>query len=288
MVYPEKFGGMYDGGEEKIGDGGEEKIGDGGISEFSVPTEYQNEGWAKDLKSYPAVWTKLAGSEKLIGQRDEGKVNLLKENSSSEEIETFYKAIGRPDKADEYKFNREGQSEVFKKYSSDKVDSVVKSIFHKWGLRPDQALGIQKDYEAMMEGQLSEQIEAEQKADTNFEEVTTKAFGNDKDAIIESSKLLLENFTPEGFEDHVKKLDNDTLTILAGVLNGIKKTFISEDEFSNLNKGGGGTEGQTEADLRKKAITLMASKEWTDPFNPKNKEAREEVNAIYKKIGDME
>ncbi len=276
---PEKFGGLYDGGESV--EGSKEIV-------FAVPEEHQIEGWAKDLKSYPDVWTKLAGSEKLIGQKIEGKIDLLKEDSSPEEINTFYKSLGRPDEAKNYSFDRTGQSEQLQKYNSDESDNVVKEIFHKWGLNGKQATGIQKDYEAIMDARLSEQIENQKKQDAHFEELTIKTFGQEKDAIIESSKILLEKFAPEGFGEKIKSLDSETLTVLAGVINNLKKTYISEDAFGELNKGSTGSGGESEQELRAQAMKIMVSEEWTNPFHSKNKEAKDEVNALYKKIGEME
>ncbi len=256
---------------------------------FSVPESYQNEGWSKDLKSYADVWTKIAGAESLIGKASEGKVDLLKENATSEEIDSFYKAIGRPDKAGEYVFDRTGQAEALKEFNSDKLDSAVKDIFHKWGLRPDQAKGIQMEYEALDESKYSGNVKNQEQLDKEFDDLTTKTFGNEKDAIIESSKVLLEKFVPEGFGEHIKNLDNKSLTVLTSVLNNIKKTFINEDSFNNLKSGGSGSgDGTTEEALRTQAKKLMESKEWTDPFNSRNKEVRDEVTAIYAKIGEME
>ncbi len=166
---------------------------------FAVPESYQNEGWSKDLKSYADVWTKIAGAESLIGKASEGKVDLLKDTATAEETATFYKAIGRPDKADEYAFDRTGQAEALKKFNSDEMDVAVKDIFHKHGLTLNQAKGVQMDYEALMESKYSGKVKGQEQLDKDFDDLTNKTFGNDKDAIIESSKVLLEKFTPEGF-----------------------------------------------------------------------------------------
>ncbi len=272
---PEKFGGFYDGGESND------------PPAFIIPEVYSNEGWAKDIKSDADVWSKLAGSEKLIGQRVEGKIDLLKENSTSEEINTYYKALGRPDEAKGYEFNREGQSEEFKKLNSDEIDNAFKEIFHKHGLSGKQATGVQKDCETMMETRLVEQLEKEKKIDSEFDGMAIKTFGHDKEAIIESSKILLEKFAPEGFGDKIQKLDNETLVVVAGVLNNLKKTYISEDAMKELTGSEKRTEGETEEALRTEARKLMASPEWTDSMNPRNKEVKDEVEAIYKKIGSM-
>ncbi len=224
----------------------------------------------------------------MIGQKSEGKIDLLKEDSSPEEINTFFKTLGRPDEAKNYLFDRDKQSEELKKFNSDEVDGIVKEIFHKYGLTDKQATGIQKEYEALIEKQVLAQIEVQKKVDSDFEETTTKLFGKDKDAILESSKVLLEKFTPEGFDEQINTLDNKTLTILAGVLNNVKNTYISEDAFKGLTEGIQGSGDESESGLRAQAKKLMASEEWTDPFNSKNKEVREQVVALYNRIGSME
>ncbi len=102
--------------------------------------------------------------------------------------------------------------------------------------------------------------------------------------------MLLEKFTPEGFGEHINDLDNKSLTVLTGVLNNIKNTYISEDTFNNLKGGGsgGGSGGTTEATLRAEARKLMESDAWTNAMDVQHAERVSEVNAIYKKIGEME
>ncbi len=284
MTYPEKFGGIYDGGDA-VPNSGNPAEGDG-TPTFEVPETYVSEGWAKDLKSNEEVWAKLAGAEKLVGQRVEGKVDLPKENASSEDMAFFYKAIGRPEEASGYKFNREGQSDSQKQFNTDEMDNAVRTIFHKYGLRPDQALGIQTDYEALIGKALGEKLEKENANDTDFDAITTKIFGNDKEAIIESSKVLLGKYTPEGLENRVKDFDNETLTVLAGVLNGIKKDYISEDAFKTLGDKTGG--GQSEQELRERAKKLMVTEEFTNQFHPKHQERKIEVEEIYKRVSEIE
>ncbi len=255
--------------------------------QFAVPEEYQNEGWTKDLKTYTDLWTKTAGAESLIGKASKGKVDLLKDNATTEEVDSFYKAIGRPDKAEGYAFDRTKQSEALKKFNSDEIDSAVKNIFHKHGLTLSQAKGVQMDYEALMESKYTGSLKDEEQLDKEFDDLTNKTFGNDKDAIIESSKILLEKFTPEGFGEHVTNLDNKSLTVLTSVLNNIKKTYINEDAFNVLKGGGGGNDGTTEEELRAQARKLMETEAWTNGMHKDHQERDDEVKAVYKKIGEL-
>ncbi len=291
----EIFGGMYDGGESipnmgggegepKAGGEGEPKAGGEG---FAVPTEYQEKGWAKDLKSHEDVFKKLDGAETLIGQRPAEGIQIPKDGATPEEMATFYNSLGRPTESKDYSFNREGQSDAMKEFNSEEMDVATKAIFHKYGLRPDQASGIQTDYEALLGEAYKEQVETQQKLNSEFDAATTKAFGNDKESVIENAKILLQHHTPKGFEDKIKSLDNETLTVMAGVLNDIKSKYISEDVFSNLGKGGGG-HGNSKEDLRTEARKLMVSKEFTDAFNPDHDKVKAEVAKIYEDISKLD
>ena len=290
------FGGMYDGGEANIPNVGTAEAGGEAMNEagtesvaeasetFVVPTEYVEKGWAKDLKSYDDVYKKLDGAETLIGARPSG-VDLPKEDATPEDLASFYGAIGRPEEAGAYKFNREGQSEAMSAFNSDEMDSAVKEIFHKYGLRPEQATGLQTDYEALINTAFGEQIEAKQKLDDDFEKVTTEKFGNEKETILENAKVLLKQHTPSGFEEYVKDLPNESLIVMAGVLNDIKSKYISEDAFNNL--GGGNNKGGSKDELRKQAQEMMQTKEFTDAFNPRYEETQAEVTELYAKIASM-
>ncbi len=288
----EKFGGMYDGGEDTqvIPNVGEAEpvtpVGDG-EGDFSVPQEYQEKGWAKDLTSYGDVYKKLDGAETLIGQKqEEGGVQLPKEDATPEDLASFYGSMGRPKEAGEYTFNREGQSEAMTELNTDEMDNAVKDIFHRHGLRPEQATGVQIEYEALLSGMLEEQVNAKKALDDGFEDMTTKAFGNEKETVIANAKTLIEQNTPEGFGDYVKGLPNEALTVMAGVINQIKSKYISEDTFNNLKNGGGGG-GNSKEELRKQGQELMLTKEFTDEFSPYHQKRKDEVTAIYEQIAKL-
>ena len=86
--------------------------------------------------------------------------------------------------------------------------------------------------------------------------------------------------------DYVKNLDNNSLTIMAGVLNDIKSKYISEDAFKNLGSGSGSQENSKEG-LRKQGQELMLSKEYTDAFSPRHEEVKAEVAKIYEQISKL-
>ncbi len=294
----EKFGGMYDGGATIPNVGAGEAVAEAGageaeagageaageVNEFSIPEVYKEKGWAKDLDSYEAVYKKLDGAESLLGKRPAEGIQRPGENATPEEMASFYGSLGRPEEASQYEFNREGQPEGMAEFNSPEMDNAAKSIFHKYGLTPEQATGIQTDYEALLGETYSQQVAANQQLDNDFEAMTTKAFGNEKETILENAKALLTKHTPEAFADYVEKLPNEALTVMAGVLNEIKSKYISEDAFSVIK---GGNTGTSVDELRKQGQGLMLSKEYTDPFNPQHEQRKAEVADIYAQIAKL-
>ncbi len=293
-----KFGGMYDGGvsipqaggveEPVVGGGVEEPVAGAGEEEagaFAIPEEYAEKGYSKDIKSEADLWKKLDGSQSLLGKRPADGIQLPGENATPEELASFYGSLGRPDDAGKYEFNREGQPEGMAAFNSEEMDSAAKAIFHKWGLRPDQATGIQTDYEALLGETYSDQVGTQKKLDSDFEDLTTKTFGNDKEVILENAKALLTKHAPEGFEEYIRDLPNEALTVMAGVLNDIKSKYISEDAFEAIKGNSGG--GNSVDELRKQGQELMLSKEYTDPFNPRHDQRKAEVAEVYARIAQM-
>lgn len=283
MTNPEKFGGMYDGGDPVAGAGHPADAGNPvpAADKFEVPTVYAEKGWAKDLTSYDDVFKKLDGSQELIGKKA-----FPDANATPEQWDEHYKAIGKPEDAGKYNFNRESFSKEFQEAQNEEVDNVVKAIFHKAGLQQRQVDIIQPEVEKLAEALQTQKTKDEADADKVFDELANKTFGTNKDQIIADTAALLKENTPQGFEQKIGSLDNETLIILSGVLNTFKEKYINEDGSGSGQ--GGNAAGETVEDLRIKARTLMQSEEYRNSFNPASSNKRKEVAAIYEKIAKLQ
>jgi len=293
MSNPEKFGGMYDGGEPnpapntdndgiaKAGIPADTGTPAGGVDVFEVPTEYAEKGYAKDLKSFDDVWKKLDGSQALIGQKAVPTVE-----STPEQWDEHYKALGKPDEAGGYNFNREGFSEDFRKNQNEEYDNAVKGIFHKAGLNQKQVDVIQPEVEQLAITMKEAITKQEVEQDAAFDKLAEETFGTNRDQILADSKVLLGELTPKGFEQKIAGLDNETLVILSGVLNNVKSKYINEDGSGSPE--GGNVGAMTVEDLRQKARTIMQSDEYRNSFNTKSGEKREEVKKIYEQIAKLQ
>ncbi len=251
---------------------------------FTVPAEYAEKGYAKDITSNEDLWKKLDGSQSLLGKPKEGGVPV--EGSTQEQWDAYYKTAGRPETADGYKFNREGLNEEFvKDFANDDLDNATKDIFLKAGLSQKQADVIQPEFEKLMEGIHLQGIEKFNADNVSFDELAQKTFGDKEAEVMQSSKQLLSDNAPEGFEEHIKDLPNESLILMAGVLNNIKSKYINEDSLNPNNNTNVGA--NSEMELRTEARKIMQSDDYRDSFSQGHDKALKEVAEIYEKIGKM-
>lgn len=252
--------------------------------DFAVPAEYAEKGYAKDIKTEADLWKKLDGSQSLLGKPKEGGVP--QEGSTQETWDAFYKTAGRPEAAADYKFNRDGLNEEFvKDFANDDLDNATKDIFLKAGISQKQADILQPEFEKMMEGIHLQGIEKFNQDNVNFDELAQKTFGDKEEEVMQVSKQMLTDNAPEGFKEEIEKLPNESLILMAGVLNNIKTKYINEDNLdpnNNLNNGANSEQG-----LREEARKILQSERYRNSFHPENDQALKEVADIYEKIGKM-
>jgi len=108
--------------------------------------------FSEDLRANPA-WTGMRTINELgksyldlqgkaseadgLKQKLEGAIIKPGDNATSEEMEAFYRSIGRPDKAEEYQFDDVQLPESLSQLRE--YDSEFKNLFHNLGLTPSQA-----------------------------------------------------------------------------------------------------------------------------------------------------
>ncbi len=259
---------------------GEPKAG----NDFTVPTEYAEKPYTKDIKSNEDLWKKLDGSQSLLGKPKEGGVP--DETADDAAWDAFYKSAGRPEAAADYKFNRDGLDQEFvKNFANDDLDNATKEIFLKAGLSQKQADILQPEFEKMMQDINAEEVGKVAQADTDFDKLAADTFGDKEGQVMADTKQLIADNTPDGFKDHIENLPNESLIVMAGVLNNIKNKYISEDVLDPNHKNASGAEG--EAGLREEARALMRSEDYRNTFSKNHDKVKKEVADIYEKIGNL-
>ena len=252
------------------------------FTEHLIPAEYKDKPYMKDVTDVPSLFKKLDGSQELIGKRPAG---IPEENAPADEWNKFYSAAGRPVEAKDYVFKEVKPPEGVEIKRSEELEGKVKDLFHKAGISAKAASFIQEGYEALVMDQLKGKVDVNQQQNLDFDNLSKQTFKENAEAVMSSAKKLIEDNKPEGFDPYIASLPNEALIVMAGVLNNIRKKYISED----TPPGGSPTgDAQTEKDLRTEARELMATKEYSDPMHPNHDAQKQKVKDLYDRVSKLQ
>lgn len=245
----------------------------GAAPEFAalIPAEFKDKPWVKDVKDVKGLFARTDGLLTEMGKRPAG---IPQDNASEAEWAVWNKAWGVPEKPEEYKL-AEGTAEA---PVDPKFQTGIKSVFHKASVSARQAKILEEGYNALNAQLAKEKGVAAETQDADFTKLAAETFGNRKDDALKGANLLIAKYAPPSMKPHVDKLSNENLIVLAGVIDGIRKEFISEDR---LPTGGGVPAGMTAEQKQARGRELMGSKAYTDPFHPDHEKTKMEVQRLY-------
>lgn len=239
-----------------------------------IPVEYKDKPWIKDVKDVPGLFKRTDGLLTEMGKRPAG---IPEDNAPPEKWAAFNKAFGVPDKPEDYKLSA-GTKEA---PADPKFQEGIKGVFHKAGVSARQAAVLEAGYNALVAEMVKNQGANNEQQDIDFEKLAGDVFGQRKDEALSGSKKLIMAHAPEAMKPHIEKLSNENLIILAGVLDAVRKEYISEDRMPT---GGSAPIGMTAEQRRAKGQELMASKAYQNPFDPDHERVKAEVGRLYKTI----
>jgi len=237
---------------------------------FSVPDEYKDKAYLKDVNSMDDVFKKLDGAQSLIGRQ---KVSFLHDDSTEEEIQAFNRSAGMPEKPEEYNFERPDDA-----IPNEEIDARIKQIFHNAGLSGKAATKVQKEYEGYLN-------ELSAKNDEAFDMLSADVLGDKVDGILASGKKLIEENLPPKLAESFSNLPNEALVTMAAVLENVRQKYITEDNINDSNGVGSGSNGVES--LREQGRQLLADPARNNAFHPKHKEVNEKLKEVYGQIGKL-
>jgi hypothetical protein len=242
--------------------------------ETIIPEEFKDRAYLNDLKTLPvgaegynALFKKLDGAQTLIGK----KTGIPAPDAPEEEWEKFHSAL-RPAKAEEYEIAGADEESAL----------AVKNIFHEAGLSKAQAAKLAAKFDAYVGEKTKAQREEAEKLDAEFEGLAKNAFGADTEKVLARSKEMIQQLTPASMAPFLNRLPNESLVLLAGVMETVRAKFMKED-----NMGGGAGAGGSAVDvsaLRSEAQTLQSSEAWKNPWHKDHEKTVARVNEIYNSV----
>jgi len=236
-----------------------------------IPPEFKDKGWVGELKDVPALFKKVDFLQTKIGERPAG---IPQETAPKEEWDLFYKSFGRPETSEGYAFDAIPEGlDVDADFQKN-----IKAVMHEAGVNTKQAKILEGGYNKLLLAQAETQKAAQGKADTDFEEMGTKVFGDQKERSLKIAQALIAKHTPEAAKPFIANLSNEALIVLASTLNGVASTYIKEDQ---LPVGGAGVGPQSQEQKQEEGRKLMASEAYTNPFHPEHETTVKRVNELY-------
>lgn len=223
------------------------------------------------IKDFPSLVKGYVEGQKLSGKK--GLV-VPGEGASEDEVNAFHTAIGRPEKASDYKFERVKLPEGM--VADEKMEGVFRDIAHKHGLNQTAASAIVSGINNyMIEGfnTNSKSIEENQKESVKL---LKTIWGKDYDANFKLAETAFKSFAPDAeTQEMFGELGNNPAVI---------RTFQKIGQAMSEDKLKGGDGGGVGVDAQKKIKEIKLDTK--HPFNvinhPKHEEAVAEMQVLYK------
>jgi len=233
--------------------------------DFSIPEEYKDKKYLKDVKSLKDIYKKLDGAEQLLGRRPQG---IPEVNAPQEEWEKFYSYI-RPKETNGYKLDN---------IKNENYKNFLSNAFFESGLSIQQAEKLQKNIDNMFKPFLEE---AKLKTEKEFSAILNKTYGNNVKQVETVARDMINKFSSKELKPMLTNLDNNSLMIMVDVLNNVYKEYINED---TVNMKATGSMQISAEQLREEARKLICIKEKMKVGSAERIELEDKIHKMYKEI----
>lgn len=193
---------------------------------FSVPEEYKDAGWAKNINSYDDLWKMNANAQSLIGKKT---IGIPDERSSDDEWNSFYEKT-RPHEPKDYNFDFEGSDKEF-----------YEKLFYDNGISSRQAKGIIGAYQERMK-----QVVSSMTSDEGFKKEMQTRFGDKYEDRVKSLSSLIAREASGDDKKVLESMPNNVLGIMYGVLDKIATRYAIKDSDTSTAGKSGFSSGQAD------------------------------------------
>ena len=238
--------------------------------------ENETLGKFKDVASLGTSYLEL---QKMVGSRDK----IPTEDSSEEEINTFYGKLGRPESPDKYEINLPTEGGAGTPYDTKLYGDFLDTAF-KSGLTNKQAQEAIDFYSKMNEDTNINNTASMQQAKVNAESALKKEWGvRDYDKNLAMSRRAFNRFADDDLRTFINESGVSNNVAMIKFLHRIGKTF------SDPTMGGSGKDaGSVDSDTAKIEISGMMKDKGHkyhealfDPLNSKHEEAIQYRDHLY-------
>ncbi len=241
-----------------------------------IPQDLQDRTYLKDWLDKPFtpelaadVFKKLDGAESLIGK----KTLIPAADAKPEEWDAFLSKM-RPEKADDYEIK------VGENADADFI-KVFREAAHHAGMNKIQMARQLEKLEPFFKGRDKAAADEQAKHDAEFEALLTTGIGADHDKKVARVQSAIKELAPDVYKQYIDKLDNKSLALVVGLVNGVLEKYAKEDDLNPGGGGGGSSGGNDKEVLLAEAHKLYASDAWKDFRHPDHEKAMKRSNEIF-------
>lgn len=265
-----------------------------------VPQEYREtedvKNLAKTENPIQELFKQRYELQKMIGSRP----TPPGEDATPEQIADWNKSIGVPEDPNAYEYEALNWEElgaqpidkpVIEFLNSTRegpMAEMMKGVFQKAGLRPDQAKFIQKGFElatmANHRDQLQATIEGMKTADQQYMDYMNKAHGQNANAVIDAAGKFAQKHMPPELHALLPKLSGEQLGMLSTMLYTSLNKFVREDGSVNSGSNVNTSSNLDPQKISERGRQLMSHPAYFDSSLPEHDSIVRQVNENYEQL----
>lgn len=206
-----------------------------GITEnsFSIPEEYQDRAWAKNIKSQEDLFKSYDNAQSLIGKKTIGIPDFDK--ASDEELASFYEKTA-PKNIEDYDLNMPDNDKQF-----------FGELFKENGLNKRQATNIINKYNEYIQEGFSED---------GYRQELQERFGNDFENQTKPISDFIRNNLKREDGEILAKMPNKVIGMFMTFANNVKKAYGIENQTAIENNAIDSIQNYTRSDFQNKVIEM--------------------------------
>ena len=221
-----------------------------------VPEDMRHEKVYDKLVNMEGVFKQIGVLDRAVGKKG---VVVPGKDALPSEIDAFHRALGRPDKPEDYKIEF---TEELKDYYDPKTIETYKGVAHKIGLNPSQAQAIMNLKMEMDNADIAFMQQDEERELQETEDALRAKWGSAYDTRAHLARYMVDHNTEIGKqrEEIVEKLEKDP--VMGDFIATIAKKFVESGALRDVEMTNAITPAEAESQMKEKIAEHQAHVKW--------------------------
>lgn len=240
-----------------------------------IPAEFHDRGHFKTWlekpispENYGEFFKSHDNAQALLGK----KKGIPGADAKPEEIDAFLGEM-RPAKAEEYDI-QVGEN------PDKELLSTFREAMHAGGLSKVQATRLLGKFMPAIQERQKVALEAQKKADDEFAQLVESTFKGDAAAKLTRAQDAIKEHAPPALAAHIGRLDNNSLVLMAGVIDALLEKFTKEDGTVAPGSASGGAGESDIAKLEGERMKLLGDPRRADFTHPEHETVNKRIEEI--------